>query len=306
MEMDGHKHLLHQTIYHVNKWHTAHLTAKHLCEHIYNGLTPDHLKLDRPDDEDTPILSIPFQVTWKPTWVPEDTVLTTPSGTTTINNYTNTKTSTRKKSRTSPPTPPTQPKGWNPKHTTFTTRPINPDLNSAPTGSLEVTRHPKNNKEILLHAPDGRFITTFTKAILQKLYSLYNHANNKPTLPEALAELTHIHTIINITHDQTIETKLHKHYKPQPQQDLNGTWPIPDIVYDALDKCFKIRRNPLQPNQPPPPLQDLHLPRPKGRMLRSSPLHQNGFAGNLPCSARIQTRQTQIGLGAGPIQRPRT
>ena len=63
-----------------------------------------------------------------------------------------------------------------------------------------------------------------TKASLQKLNALYNHANTEPTLPEALAELTHIHTAINITHGQITETKLHKHYNPQPQQDLNGTY----------------------------------------------------------------------------------
>ena len=61
-----------------------------------------------------------------------------------------------------------------------------------------------------------------TKARLQKLNALYTHANNKPALPEALAELTHRHTTINITHDQITETKLHKYYKPQSQQDLKG------------------------------------------------------------------------------------
>jgi hypothetical protein len=101
---------------------------------------------------------------------------------------------------------------------------------------------PKNNNKILLHAPGGRLITKMTKAILQKLNALYNHANDKPTLPEALAELTHRHTTINITHDQIIENKLHKHYKPQPQQDLNGAWPIPDVLYDALNNRSNVQR----------------------------------------------------------------
>ena len=44
MEIDGHKPLLRQTIYHVNKWHIEHLTARQLCKHINTGLTPEHLK----------------------------------------------------------------------------------------------------------------------------------------------------------------------------------------------------------------------------------------------------------------------
>jgi hypothetical protein len=81
-----------------------------------------------------------------------------------------------------------------------------------------------------------------TIARLQKQNTLYNHANNKHAISEALAELTSKHTTINITHDQITETKLHKHYKPQSQQDLNGTWPISNVLYDALDNCFNVQR----------------------------------------------------------------
>ena len=83
---------------------------------------------------------------------------------------------------------------------------------------------------------------TFTKARLQKLNALYTHAKDRPTLPEALAELLHRHNIINIIHDQNTETKIYKHYKTQPIQDLNGTWPIPNPLCDALDNCFNIKR----------------------------------------------------------------
>jgi hypothetical protein len=80
MEIDGRKHLLHQTIYHVNKWRPEHLIAKQFCHHKMDGLTTAHLTRDNPEDEDIPILSIPFKVTWNPTWLSEATVLTTPSG----------------------------------------------------------------------------------------------------------------------------------------------------------------------------------------------------------------------------------
>jgi len=51
-----------------------------------------------------------------------------------------------------------------------------------------------------------------------------------------------MHTTINITHNHIAEIKLNKHYKIKPQQDLKGTWPIPDVLYDALHLCFNIQR----------------------------------------------------------------
>jgi hypothetical protein len=103
MEIDAHKHLQHCTIYHVNKWKTDHLTAQQFCHHRMEGLTAEHLTRENSDDEDTPILSIPFKVTWQPTWVHDTTVLTTPSGKTTIDTYNTTKAPKRKKTRTHTP-----------------------------------------------------------------------------------------------------------------------------------------------------------------------------------------------------------
>jgi len=74
MEITDHKTLLHKTIYHVKQLKTDHLTTKHLCQHIDSGLTPEHLARIHPEDEDTPILGIPFQATWKAAWLSEDTV----------------------------------------------------------------------------------------------------------------------------------------------------------------------------------------------------------------------------------------
>jgi len=74
LEITDHKTLLHKTIYHVDQLKTDHLTAKHLCRHIHNGFTPDHLARIRPENEDTPILSILFKVTLKVTWLSEDTI----------------------------------------------------------------------------------------------------------------------------------------------------------------------------------------------------------------------------------------
>jgi hypothetical protein len=59
MEINGHKTLLHKTIYNVNHLKTNRITAKHLCQHSHCGFTPKHLARIRPEDEDTPI---PFEV----------------------------------------------------------------------------------------------------------------------------------------------------------------------------------------------------------------------------------------------------
>ncbi len=147
------------------------------------GLTAEHLTRENSDDEDTPILSIPLKVTWHPTWVHDTTVLTTPSGKTKIENYNTTKAPQRKKTRTSPPAPQQQPMGWHPRYTSFTTKPINPDLDAIPTGAYKITHHPINTHEALLHAPDGRLIKTIAKARLHKLNILHNHTIDTTPFP---------------------------------------------------------------------------------------------------------------------------
>ena len=139
MEIDGHKYLLHQTIYHINQWHMAHLTAKPFCEHINNGLAPEHLKRDHSDDEDTPILSIPLQVTWNPTWVLEDTILATPSEKTAIDNYTQTKTPHARNREHHPPPIPHR----NPKTSTLNT-PLSPQDQSTQILTLHPPDHSKS------------------------------------------------------------------------------------------------------------------------------------------------------------------
>jgi len=104
------------------------------------------------------------------------------------------------------------------------------------------TQHPTTNKKILLHAQDGRVITKMTKARLRKLATLYRLPDNQTPLQKALANLTHKHPTIGNTHTQTTETTLYKPYKLYPEEFNNGTWPIPDTIYDALHICFNIQR----------------------------------------------------------------
>ena len=74
MEINDRKALLHKTTYRVNQLKTDHLAAKHLCQHIHSGSTPEYLARIRPKDDDIPILAIPFEVTWKAAWFSEDIV----------------------------------------------------------------------------------------------------------------------------------------------------------------------------------------------------------------------------------------
>jgi hypothetical protein len=61
--IDSHTILLHNTVYRVHKWKEDTLTTTQLSRHVENGLVSNN-KLDKtnPDDEDTPILSIPFNI----------------------------------------------------------------------------------------------------------------------------------------------------------------------------------------------------------------------------------------------------
>ena len=63
---------------HFNRWKPEYLTAKQICHHIHSGLMPGDLTRVHPEDEDTPIISIPFQVVWKATWLTKETVMSSP------------------------------------------------------------------------------------------------------------------------------------------------------------------------------------------------------------------------------------
>jgi hypothetical protein len=183
LEITDHKTLLHKTIYHVNQLKTNHLTAKQLCQHIDSGFTPEHLTRIHPEDEDTPILSILFQATWKAAWVSEDIARSLPSGSSAIHNYKISKLPRKKKTITAPPTPPHCQCGWLPRHTTYTTHPINSDMDALPTGTFEITAHPTLSDTVLLYGPYGRLISTITKPRLRKLSNIYHPQGTTTSFP---------------------------------------------------------------------------------------------------------------------------
>ena len=137
-------------MYHVSHIKTDHLIAQHLCRHIHNGFTPNHLARVCPEDEETPILATPFEVTWQATWLSEDTIRSLPKGNTTIQTYKISKLPTKKKFKDGPPNSPAYRQcGWNSRHTTYTIHPVNPDLDAVPTGTFEITSHPTSLDSVL-------------------------------------------------------------------------------------------------------------------------------------------------------------
>jgi len=152
---DNHKTLLHQTTYHVNQLKTNHLAAKHCCHHIHSGLTPKHITRIHYEDEDTPILAIPFEVTWKATWLSEDIVRSLPTGNSAIHNYGISKQPLRKKTRSPPPNPSASHMRMAPPIHNLYHPPNQPHLDAASAGSFVITSHPTSLDSVLLHARDG-------------------------------------------------------------------------------------------------------------------------------------------------------
>jgi hypothetical protein len=210
MEIHDHTTLLHKTIYHVNQIKTDHLTTKHPCQHIHSGFTPKHLALARPEDEDTPILAIPFEVTWQATLLSEDTIRSLPNGNPTIHNYKISKLLTKKKTRMAPPTTPHRQCGWQPGYTKYTTHSSIPDLDAVPTGAFEITSHPTSLDSVLLHAPDGCLISPIVKARLHKLINMYHPQEPTTTFLEALAGFILRHKASTYKETFTNERKFHK------------------------------------------------------------------------------------------------
>jgi hypothetical protein len=192
---------------------TDHLTAKHLCHHIHIGLTPEHLTRIRTEDEYTPILAIPFEVTWKATWLSEAIVRSLPNGNSAVHNYRISKPALRKKTMTALPTPPPRLCGWHPQYTTYTTHPIIPDLDAVPTGSFVIASHTTSLDSVILHAPDGRLISPILKARLHKLTKIYRPPKSTTTLPEAIAGAILRHKATTYKESFTNKRKLHRQQK---------------------------------------------------------------------------------------------
>ena len=133
--------------------------------------------------------------------------------------------------------------GWHPTHTTFTTAPINPELDIILAGDIILTSHPTDPSLLLLYKPNDTLISILQRNIIDKLHSLFRTDTQNLTFEEALAKLiygTNTHTYIN---KALRELRLTCPSRSSSQhQILKGTWPIPDDLYLSLYSAFGIQR----------------------------------------------------------------
>jgi hypothetical protein len=81
-----------------------------------------------------------------------------------------------------------------------------------------------------------------TKSRLQKLRNIYRPNNDNTPLPKAIAELILRQRAKAYGTQPTHAHPLHKQKLKQNHHEPNGTWIIPDSIYDALHNCFYIQR----------------------------------------------------------------
>ena len=81
-----------------------------------------------------------------------------------------------------------------------------------------------------------------TKSRLQKLRNFYNPNNENTPLPKAIAKL--ILRQKSNAYDNTLikAHPIHNEKSRPTYQEPNGTWIIPDTLYDDLPKRFNIQR----------------------------------------------------------------
>jgi hypothetical protein len=82
-----------------------------------------------------------------------------------------------------------------------------------------------------------------TNARLRKLTTLYSPSDDRTTL-DSRSPSSHIsqtHNIRHITHTNQRSKNLQT-TQLRPEEYANGTWLLPNILYDALDACFNIHR----------------------------------------------------------------
>ena len=133
--------------------------------------------------------------------------------------------------------------GWRSPNLTFSTTPINPDLDIHPTHRYELSQHPTLQTHTTLHRPDGTTICTIDNMRLDKLHDIYIHDRTNPPFAESLARLIQRHNTQHNLKKVQRELQLTKSKTaPDKHPLLCGGWPIPDDLYDTLNTCFDIDR----------------------------------------------------------------
>ncbi len=132
---------------------------------------------------------------------------------------------------------------WRSPSLTFSTIPINPDLDIHPTKGYELKQHPTKQTHTTLHIPYGTTICIIASIRLNKLHNIYRTAETNPQFADSLAKRIHQ----NNTQYHTIKIPRGLMLcKAQNQLDTQalvyGGWSVPDKPYDTFDECFHIDR----------------------------------------------------------------
>jgi hypothetical protein len=77
--------------------------------------------------------------------------------------------------------------GWRSDGLTFSTTPINPDLDFHPANPYELIQHPTKPTHTSLNRPDGTLVCTIDSRGLDKVHDIYNNAANNPLFEKSLA-----------------------------------------------------------------------------------------------------------------------
>jgi hypothetical protein len=182
-----------------------------------------------------------YEVHWQPAWQLESTIIESESGPHALAQYKQRTQTQRRTKRRTPIINQKTEEGWRSPNLTFSTTPINPDLDTHPTNRYELAQHPTQHTHTTLHRLDETTICTLENRRIDKLHDIYKYESTNPSFAESLAKLIQRHNTQNNLKNVQRELLLTKSKSALDTQPLIcGGWSIPDKLYDTLDACVDI------------------------------------------------------------------
>jgi hypothetical protein len=83
--------------------------------------------------------------------------------------------------------------GWRSPNLTFSTTPINPDLDTHPTHQYEPPHHSTQHTHTTIHRLDGTTVCSIDNRRLDKFHDIYKHEGTNIPFEESLAKLIQSH-----------------------------------------------------------------------------------------------------------------
>jgi len=164
LEIYDHGHLNNQTTYLVTQWSPEILTQEQIQNCRKEGFTSKHIQpLDHTEGRHL------YEVHWGLAWQLDSTIMDCESGPAALQAYKQRMHMPRQVMRRIPPKNPITMEAWRSANLTFSTTPINLDLDIYPTNRYELTQHPTKPTHSSQHRPLGILIYT----IENKNYTIY-------------------------------------------------------------------------------------------------------------------------------------